>query len=102
MGYGEDWYYDETPKPRSTAVRPPVPGTSSHVGNTGYHRPVLDIDMPVTLTPSKTPGHHHLEIERNLTWRQYKRLLRALAAAGIVERSWVRASIRSGASFVAR
>lgn len=60
----------------------------------GLHCPVLDIDIPAFLVPSSTPGHSHLYIDHPMTWRKYKRLLRALARSGIVEKGYVQASIR--------
>jgi hypothetical protein len=60
------------------------------------HRPVLDIDLPVTLLPSTTPGHHHLLIDHPLTWSRYLDLLDALAYAGIVERGYVKAARARG------
>lgn len=59
----------------------------------GLHCPVLDIDIPAFLIPSSTPGHSHLYIDHPMKWRKYKRLLRALARAGIVEKGYVKASI---------
>lgn len=53
------------------------------------HMPVLDIDFPVTVRES-SPGRSHVFIDKTMTWRQYKRLLRALRRAGIVEKDWVR------------
>lgn len=64
------------------------------------HRPVLDIDVPVTLLSSSTPGHHHLLIDKPMTWEQYKDLLVALKLAGIVEGGYVAASERRGHSAV--
>lgn len=66
----------------------------------GKHAPALDIDMPCTLRESKTPGHHHLLIDKEMTWRQYKRLMRALVRAGIVEKGYYLASRNKGASFL--
>lgn len=70
--------------------------TSQLAARPGMHLPTLDIDLPAELRDSSTPGHHHLLLNHPMTWRQYKRLLRALARAGVVEKSWVKASIRSG------
>jgi hypothetical protein len=50
--------------------------------------------MPCALVPSSTPGHFHLFIERGLTWHQYRRLLKALGRAGILEPDYVRASLQ--------
>lgn len=69
---------------------------TSEVQHSSMHAPVLDVDMPCALVPSSTPGHFHLFIERGMTWRRYRRLLRALGRAGILERAFVRASLRRG------
>lgn len=53
--------------------------------NTEIHLPVLDIDFPCELLDSSTDGHHHLYLNRPMEWRKYKRLLRALWKAGIIE-----------------
>ena len=63
---------------------------------TGLHSPVLDIDIPAYLVPSGTRGHSHLYFDHLMTWRQYKRLLKALGRAGILEDGYVKASIRRG------
>lgn len=60
------------------------------------HRPVLDIDIPIKVVPSGTPGHCHLFIDIPMTWERYEELLWALAAAGIVEEGYVHASVRRG------
>jgi hypothetical protein len=60
---------------------------TSHISE-GFHLPVFDIDWPATLVPSKTPEHFHLVIDRPITWRRYKRLVKAMVKAGIVEQSW--------------
>lgn len=66
------------------------------VGEYARHRVVLDIDMEAELIPSSTPGHYHLYLDHELSWRQYRRLLVALAEAGIVEEGYVGASERRG------
>ena len=66
---------------------------SSEIGGK-LHCPVLDIDVPAFLIASSTPGHSHLYIDQPLSWWKYKRLLRALARAGIIEKGYMRASIR--------
>lgn len=64
--------------------------------NDVMHRPVLDIDIPIKVVPSSTPGHSHLFIDVAMTWEDYEKLLWALAAAGIVEEGYVHASVRRG------
>lgn len=65
------------------------------------HFPVLDIDFPCRLVESETPGHHHLFIDKAVTWDAYVGVLAALAAAGIIEPGYANASIARGATFVA-
>lgn len=72
-----------------------VPGAGAFLGE-DVHRPVLDVDMPVTVVPSSTPGHCHLYIDREMPWSTYARLLDALAEAGIVEGGYVAASHARG------
>lgn len=60
------------------------------------HKPLLDIDMPVTLIPSTTPGHFHLFIDHEMPWPKYAALLEALRDAGIVEQGYVDASFQRG------
>lgn len=65
---------------------------SSEVGN-DLHMPVLDLDVPHTLVPSSTPGHSHLYIDVPMSWQQYRRLLLALANAGVIEDGYASISI---------
>ena len=62
----------------------------------GVHKPVLDIDLPVKLTESSTPGHYHLFIDKELTWGQYTKLLDALETCGIIEPGYRSASLQRG------
>jgi hypothetical protein len=66
----------------------------------GLHSPAFDIDSPVYVIPSSTPGHHHLYLERPITWRSYRRLLRALHRAGYVENAVYFRSLDRGATFL--
>lgn len=56
---------------------------------------VLDIDIPAALLKSSTKGHHHLyvNLSKTVTWRQYKRFLKASANIGLLEEGFVKASI---------
>ena len=65
----------------------------SGVGDRGVmHKVVLDIDMPAVLLESSTPGHHHLYIDHEMTWENYKRLLNVMAEVGLLEPGYVGAS----------
>lgn len=66
----------------------------------GKHYPTLDIDMPAQLVPSSTPGHFHLYIDCEMSWWKYRRLLKALSRAGIIEKGYYRANKLRKATFV--
>jgi hypothetical protein len=51
----------------------------------GMHMPVIDLDLPVQLVPSGTPGHFHLYVDKAVPWEAYLRILQAMAEAGIVQ-----------------
>ncbi|MFA5798925.1 MAG: hypothetical protein WC892_05100 [Patescibacteria group bacterium] len=56
--------------------------------------------VPIRLVKSSTPGHHHLYIEREISWAQYRWLLLALRDAGIIGKDFCKMSVRSRASFL--
>jgi len=66
----------------------------------GSHLPTLDIDHPVFVDPSSTEGHFHLFVDVPMTWRSYRRLLKALYLGGVIGRSHYWRSLNLGASFV--
>lgn len=66
----------------------------------GFHAPVIDLDIPARLVPSSTEGHSHLYIDVDLTWYAYRRLLRALCEAGIIEQGYLNASEDRGMTMV--
>lgn len=62
------------------------------------HMPAFDIDMPARLVPSKTKGHYHLMIDKEMSWSEYQLLLQALVIVGVVEKGYAEASITRGYS----
>jgi hypothetical protein len=58
----------------------------------GLHRVMMDVDVRSWSVPSTTPGHVHLYFEPTVTWRQYRRILRAMSQAGLVERAYYQAA----------
>lgn len=60
----------------------------------GWHAPALDIDVLAHLIESSTPGHGHLYIDVKMPWRKYRRLLRALWKAGIIEKNYYKVSVK--------
>lgn len=65
-----------------------------------WHKPVLDIDYSADLVPSKTPGHYHLYLNKPVEWRDYKRLIKALAKARLIEKGYAKAALRRRQTFV--
>lgn len=63
------------------------------------HAPVIDIDLPCRLVPSRTKGHFHLYIDASVPDVVYFDMLDAMARAGVVQRGYARASRDRGASF---
>jgi len=59
-------------------------------GQSNYHRPVLDIDIPIAVVPSSTLGHNHLFINKEMTSDQYQRLLEVLRDLGIIEHGYMK------------
>lgn len=66
----------------------------------GCHLPAVDIDHPAALVASSTAGHWHLFIDVPMSWRAYRRLLRALYLGGVIGRNAYWRSLDRGASFV--
>jgi hypothetical protein len=64
------------------------------------HKVVLDIDLPVTVLPSTTAGHHHLFIDHEVAWDDYVNLLEALATCRLIEPGYLYASKQRGYSCV--
>jgi len=88
-GYGEmDWEEERLTRRHYQSATL----ISSRLADSKLHMPVIDIDIPVRLYPSSTEGHFHLYIDKQMTWRQYRRVLRALVRAGVVERGYYSAS----------
>lgn len=66
----------------------------------GEHAVLLDLDHRCWLFDSSSPGHYHLYIDVSISWRRYKKLLKALMRAGIIEKGYYKASISRGATFL--
>jgi hypothetical protein len=91
-------------KKENTALRESNAVCSQHItiggSKSNYHKPVLDIDVPAMLVPSSTPGHSHLYIDRLVTWDSYAALLKAIAAAGVIQFGYMHASLRCEGTWV--
>lgn len=62
------------------------------------HAPALDLDLPCRLLPSKTPGHFHLYIDVPMPWKRYRKLMKAMVKAQLVEEGFYKASVHHKAS----
>lgn len=73
---------------------------TSAMVDSAMHRPVLDIDFGAQLIPSSTPGHFHLYLDKEVSWKSFQKVLKALSAAGLIEEGYAEASIQRGYSAV--
>lgn len=64
------------------------------------HVVAIDLDMDAVLIPTTTPGHHHLIIDKELTWAQYASLLFALWDVGLIQDGYYRACMHRKASWL--
>lgn len=69
-------------------------------GSANRHAPVLDIDFQAQLIPSSTPGHYHLYLDKEMSWWRYKRLLKSLYKAGIIEKGYYKGSLQTKQTLV--
>lgn len=77
------------------------PNLESSLCFDGKHRPALDIDIPIEVRPSSTPGHSHVLFPTvALEWEAYDKLLKALADAGIIEEKYYWHSVNRGQSLL--
>jgi hypothetical protein len=76
-------------------------GVSSRVtGFPGRHKVMVDIDMEAMLVPTSTPGHHHLIINKEVSWGDYVMLLKALNNCGIISDGYTNVSIERGCTWL--
>lgn len=65
------------------------------------HWPVFDVDTHLLyLIPSYTPGHFHMYFDSAISWRQYKKLIKAMAEAGMIDPEWARLTLNRKAGYV--
>lgn len=90
-GYDSDLAYEPANRLMEASL------LTSEVGD-DRHVIALDLDLPAALVPSTTEGHYHLYIDKELTWTEYKKLLLAMAEAGVIEDGYAMASIQRRAT----
>lgn len=72
---------------------------SSELPN-GKHAPALDLDMPVHLVPSSTPGKYHLYIDVEISWEKYEALLTGFYMAGLIEAGWYKNAMQDKRTYL--
>lgn len=65
---------------------------------TGFHTIAIDVDHPVRLRETDTPGHYHLLIDVPMPWEVYEKVLDSLTEAGVVEEGYYEASVEREAT----
>ena len=71
--------------------------TTSLIKGTQLHSPAFDIDVPIVVHASSTPGHHHIYFPSiMLSAEDYGDLLRVLAKVGIVQPGWTKRFEKDG------
>lgn len=65
-----------------------------------HHMPAIDIDLPCQLFESRTPGHFHLYIDKEMPHGDYMKLLKVLAEVGIIEYGYAEVSMARGQTFL--
>lgn len=65
-------------------------------GVTGKHMVMFDVDIPMHVEPSSTPGHNHVYFDAYVDWESFTKLLDELANCGVVEPGYVGASKARG------
>jgi hypothetical protein len=90
---GNDYCRTTREQENRVQVPPAEAQLTSSLLRDGQHAPALDLDFPCRLVPSSTPGHFHLYIDKPMSWRKYKKLMKALVKAGLLEKGYYRASV---------
>lgn len=88
------------PSNLSLNVDDPDPDVIVSLTYAGTHMPVIDLDIPCSLVPSKTLGHYHLYLDVEMTLEKHMAILKALYHAGVVELGYYNAAMRDGMSAV--
>lgn len=99
-GYPDQMSEDET----STRVQVGPDGFGANAYGSrmdnGSHLVMLDIDIPVHVIPSSTPGHCHLVFEKRVSWDSYVQLLGLLSELGIIEHGYASLMMERGQAFL--
>lgn len=88
---GWNWRYATDPKKANLV---------SSLTDSGMHAPVIDLDFACSLIESATPGHYHLYLDKEISWKDYKDVLKAMQKAGLVNKGWANEAISQERSCV--
>jgi hypothetical protein len=66
----------------------------------GEHGPCIDLDFPCRLFPSRTQGHFHLYLERELSWEDYEKLLLVMHKIGLVQYGFYKSAVDRKQTFL--
>lgn len=96
---------DDDYRDRDNYVTPATESQANVIGskcNDGLYRPVIDLDFPARLIPSRTPGHFHLMLDGiGLSEEKFTFLMNALAEVGILNQGIIKFQVDPvGDSFV--
>lgn len=69
---------------------------TSEIVGADTHAPAFDVDFPVTVVSSSTEGHYHLYIDKEMSFKEYIKLLKAMVDAGIVQEGYYKAAAANG------
>lgn len=97
--FGKSDQFTTTTKPADTVTADIAKAnviTSMVAEDVTKHKFVVDVDFPVTVIESSTPGHSHLYIDFTMEKDVYFELLAAMVKAGLVEEGYVGASESRG------
>ena len=64
------------------------------------HLPVLDVDFPAILLEAGKKGHYSLYFDHTITWGAYRRVMKSMVGAGLIDRDFYRETLKNGQAFV--
>jgi hypothetical protein len=101
--YLHDLDVERTYRDNKAPVPEPDINKSNLIGSllpNGLHGPCIDLDFPCRLYPSRTSGHFHLYLERELPWESYDKLLTAFYQTGLIQMGFYKAAINRQQTFL--
>lgn len=93
---------EERPLHYANSFSSRVKRAGGHTYDDGVQKHVvaIDLDMDAVLIATTTPGHHHLVVDKELSWVQYSQLLFTLWDVGLIQEGYYRACMNRKASWL--